>query len=76
MPVVAVNDAVVALLPLIILSLWLIRLQIAQQLSLTFANFCAPDESRKTKKVITGNHFLVHYVVYTLVIFSGFLGFT
>ena len=52
MPVVTIDYAIVALLRLIVLSLWLIRLDIALQLSLTLASFCAPDESRRTKKVI------------------------
>ena len=75
MPIDTISYAIVALLRLIILSLWLIRL-LALQLSLTLASFCAPDESRRTKKVITGNHFFVHYVAYTLVVFSDFLSFT
>ena len=55
MSVVTIYYAIVALVRLIILSVWLIRL-LALQLSLTLASFCAPDESRM-KKVITGNHF-------------------
>ena len=57
MPVATIDYAIVALLRLIILSLWLIKLHTALQLSLTLASFRAPDESRRTKKVITGNHF-------------------
>ena len=56
MPIFTIFYAIVALLRLIILSLWLIRL-LALQLTLTLANFCAPDESGRTKKVITGKHF-------------------
>ena len=56
MPIVTISYAIVVLLRLIILSLWLIRV-LALQLSLTLARFCAPDESRRTKKVITGNYF-------------------
>ena len=52
MPIDTISYAIVALLRLIILSLWLIRL-LALQLSLTLASFCAPDESRRTKRVIT-----------------------
>ena len=57
MPVVTIYYAIVALLHLIILSFWLIRL-LALQLSLTLASFCASDESKRAKKVFTGHHFL------------------